>query len=159
MVILALPPALTLEFCICLWRPIFLSVSWLTFGIEPARKMQRSLLKAIVQGRCPRCREGVIFKYPLVQIRKFSEMNATCSSCEASFEPEPGFYFGAMYVSYGFTIALFISIWALLRFFFNPPDWVYILSITVSAAVFTPLSFRYSRILFLYWFGGLGRKP
>jgi len=86
-------------------------------------------------------------------------MNATCSSCEASFEPEPGFYFGAMYVSYGFTIALFISIWALLRFFFNPPDWVYILSITVSAAVFTPLSFRYSRILFLYWFGGLGRKP
>jgi len=85
-------------------------------------------------------------------------MNASCSSCETSFEPEPGFYFGAMYVSYGFTITLFVLIWALLRFFFNPPDWIYILVITVSAVVFTPLSFRYSRILFLYWFGGLGKK-
>jgi hypothetical protein len=85
-------------------------------------------------------------------------MNATCSSCEASFEPEPGFYFGAMYVSYGFTIVLFISIWAILRFFFNPSDLVYIVAIVAAAAVSTPISFRYSRILFLYWFGGLGRK-
>jgi hypothetical protein len=99
-----------------------------------------------------------MFKYPLSQLRKFSEMNATCSSCEASFEPEPGFYFGAMYVSYGFTIVLFISIWAILRFFFNPSDLVYIIAIVAAAAVSTPISFRYSRILFLYWFGGLGRK-
>lgn len=85
-------------------------------------------------------------------------MNASCAACEASFEPEPGFYFGAMYVSYAFTITLFILIWALLRGFFNPPDWVYIAIITAAAAVFMPVSFRYSRILFLYWFGGLGRK-
>jgi len=85
-------------------------------------------------------------------------MNSACSSCEASFEPEPGFYFGAMYVSYGFTITLFILIWVLLRLFFNPPDWVYVLAITSAAVVFTPINFRYSRILFLYWFGGLGTK-
>jgi uncharacterized protein (DUF983 family) len=158
MVTWALLPELTLESCICLLHPIFLSVSWLTFGIEPARKMQRSLLTAIGQGRCPRCREGYIFKYPLSHFRKFSEMNTSCSACEASFEPEPGFYFGAMYVSYGFTIGLFILIWAVLHFFFDPPDWVYVLFITAAAAVFMPISFRYSRILFLYWFGGLGRK-
>jgi hypothetical protein len=85
-------------------------------------------------------------------------MNKSCSSCEASFEPEPGFYFGAMYVSYGFTIVLFIFIWGALRFFFNPSDLVYFVAIVAAATVSTPLSFRYSRILFLYWFGGLGRK-
>jgi predicted permease len=85
-------------------------------------------------------------------------MNTSCSSCEASFEPEPGFYFGAMYVSYGFTILLFIFMWAVLRFFFNPSDQVYFVAIVATATVSTPLSFRYSRILFLYWFGGLGRK-
>src|SRR5258708_38371965 len=120
--------------------------------------MQRSLLTAIGQGRCPHCREGFIFKYPFSRLRKFSEMNSTCSTCEANFEPEPGFYFGAMYVSYAFTITLFIFTWALLRFFFDPPDWVYVLAITSTAVVFTPVSFRYSRILFLYWFGGLGTK-
>jgi hypothetical protein len=85
-------------------------------------------------------------------------MNSTCSTCEASFEPEPGFYFGAMYVSYGFTIVLFISIWAILRFFFNASDLVYIVTIVAAAAVSTPISFRYSRILFLYWFGGLSKR-
>jgi len=61
-------------------------------------------------------------------------------------------------VSYGFTIVLFISIWAILRFFLNPSDLVYFIAIVTAAAVSTPISFRYSRILFLYWFGGLGRK-
>jgi hypothetical protein len=85
-------------------------------------------------------------------------MNAVCSSCEASFEPEPGFYFGALYVSYGFTVGLFFFVWAVLHFLFDPADWVYITTITVSALLFIPISFRYSRILFLYWFGSLGRK-
>jgi len=85
-------------------------------------------------------------------------MNATCDHCEASFEPEPGFYFGAMYVSYAFTIALFIGVWMLLYFTMNPPEWVYITAVIASAVVFIPFSFRYSRILFLYWFGDLQSK-
>ncbi|HEV8515729.1 MAG TPA: DUF983 domain-containing protein [Cyclobacteriaceae bacterium] len=154
----ALQQASILGSCICLYRPTYLSLSWLTFGTEPVKKMQRSLLTAIGQGRCPRCRKGYIFKYPLSQFRKFSVMNATCSSCEASFEPEPGFYFGALYVSYGFTVTLFFLVWAALHFLLSPPDWVYYVSFIGSAALFIPISFRYSRILFLYWFGGLGRK-
>ncbi len=117
--------------------------------------MQRNQLVAIGQGRCPRCREGFIFKYPLTNLVRFSAMNKICPNCEANFEPEPGFYFGAMYVSYGFTILLFILVWAALRFFFNPSDLTYIIAIIIAAALFTPISFRYSRILFLYWFGGL----
>jgi uncharacterized protein (DUF983 family) len=120
--------------------------------------MQQNLLTAIGQGRCPRCREGYIFKYPLSQFRKFSAMNATCPVCGASFEPEPGFYFGALYVSYGFTVTLFFLVWITLHFLFDPPEWIYYISFITTAALFIPISFRYSRILFLYWFGGLGRK-
>jgi hypothetical protein len=50
-------------------------------------------------------------------------------------------------------------VWAVLHFFFDPPDWIYITAISLSTALFIPISFRYSRILFLYWFGGLGRSP
>ena len=96
-----------------------------------------------------------MFKYPLKDFTKFSEMNETCSSCGAPFTPEPGFYFGAMYVSYAFTIAIFFAVWFVLRLFFNPQDWVYITCIILSAVLIIPISFRYSRILFLYWFGGL----
>lgn len=85
-------------------------------------------------------------------------MNHSCEKCEASFEPEPGFYFGALYVSYGFTIAIFIFVSIVLYYFFNPAEWVYIAAIILSAVLFIPISFRYSRILFLYWFGGLQSK-
>lgn len=117
--------------------------------------MRINLLKAIGQGRCPRCREGFIFKYPLSQFTKFSVMNQACDKCEASFEPEPGFYFGALYVSYAFTCAIFATVSFTLYYAGNPPEWVYIAAVVASAILFIPISFRYSRILFLYWFGGL----
>jgi hypothetical protein len=85
-------------------------------------------------------------------------MNQVCSMCEANFEPEPGFYFGALYVSYAFTCAIFAVVSVTLYYTISPPDWVYITAVIVSAILFIPISFRYSRILFLYWFGGLQTK-
>ena len=85
-------------------------------------------------------------------------MNETCASCHASFMPEPGFYFGALYVSYAFTIVFFIGIWATLYTTFDPADWVYGVTIVLACILFIPFSFRYSRILFLYWFGGLNQR-
>jgi len=118
--------------------------------------MPISLTKAVWQGKCPHCRQGSIFKYPLSRVTRFGEMNEECPNCGTSFMPEPGFYFGALYVSYAFTIALFVGLWLVLYVLFNPPDWVYITSIIIAAFLFIPVSFRYSRILFLYWFGGVG---
>lgn len=85
-------------------------------------------------------------------------MNQVCSHCEATFEPEPGFYFGALYVSYAFTCAIFAAVSVVLYYTVNPPEWVYITAVIGSAVLFIPVSFRYSRILFLYWFGGLQTK-
>lgn len=110
---------------------------------------------AALQGKCPRCGKGAIFTYPLSHFSKFSVMNSRCSNCEAPFEPEPGFYFGALYVSYGFNIMLLIGIWAILYFTIDPAMWVYGVSLVVASFLFIPISFRLSRILFLRWFGGL----
>lgn len=86
-------------------------------------------------------------------------MNSHCSNCEVSFEPEPGFYFGAMFVSYAISVALFATIGTALYVLGNPADWVYLTAIVVGAILFTPFSFRYSRILFLYFFGGIRYDP
>ncbi len=112
-------------------------------------------VKGVWQGKCPRCGEGEIFTYPLSMLSKFSMMNRSCSKCHAAFEPEPGFYFGALYVSYAFNIALLIGTWLFLYYFFDPAQWVYMVALIGASIVFIPISFRYSRILFLYWFGGL----
>jgi hypothetical protein len=81
-------------------------------------------------------------------------MNPSCPVCEATFEPEPGFYFGAMFISYAFTVAIFVACWLVLFVLFDVADWVYILTISLAAVVFTPFNFRASRVIWLYWFGG-----
>ncbi|MBK5279223.1 MAG: DUF983 domain-containing protein [Bacteroidia bacterium] len=110
---------------------------------------------ALFSGKCPACRKGDIFKYPLKRITRFSEMHKHCLNCGASFEPEPGFYFGAMFVSYGLSVMLFIAIWLTLYIFWDPSDFIYVTVIGLGAVLFTPISFRFSRIVYLYMLGGL----
>lgn len=110
-------------------------------------------------GKCPRCRNGSIFKTSMFDLRGFWKMNTHCEHCGSTFEPEPGFYFGAMFVSYAINVALFVAIGIALYVLGNPQDWVYIMAIIFGAIIFTPFSFRYSRILFLYFFGGIHYDP
>ncbi|HCM74790.1 MAG TPA: DUF983 domain-containing protein [Cytophagales bacterium] len=120
---------------------------------------EKSWKGALCSGKCPKCRKGDIFKTSLFDLSGFWKMNNNCTQCGVSFEPEPGFYFGAMFVSYALSVALFATIGIALYVLGNPADWVYLLSIVGGAILFTPFSFRYSRILFLYFFGGIHYDP
>ena len=120
---------------------------------------EKSWKSALLSGKCPACRQGDIFKYPLKRIGKFAEMHRNCPICDTSLEPEPGFYFGAMFVSYGLSVMLFIFIWLTLYIFWNPSDVVYVIVIALGAVVFTPISFRFSRTIYLYMLGGISYNP
>lgn len=116
--------------------------------------------KALLQGKCPKCRQGDIFKYSLVaQPTKFNQMNKTCTQCGVYLEPEPGFYQGAMYVGYGFTMLCIILISLVLYAFDNISEWVYIAIITGLLIALIPFNYRYSRIVYLYLFGGIKFDP
>ncbi|NRB49682.1 MAG: DUF983 domain-containing protein [Saprospiraceae bacterium] len=66
-----------------------------------------NLLKSIVQYRCPRCRTGKLFNEPFDFYNPL-DMPERCPTCNQHFEPEPGFYFGAMFVSYGLSAILLL---------------------------------------------------
>jgi uncharacterized protein (DUF983 family) len=112
------------------------------------------------QGKCPRCGEGAVFKHPLLSLH-FAQMNDTCPNCHATFQPEPGFYFGAMFVSYAITVALMVACSTVLWLFFDANTNTYIITFILVTLVFSPASYRWSRLLWLYWFGGHTRisKP
>lgn len=46
-------------------------------------------------------------------------MNKKCPVCHQRFEPEPGFYFGAMFISYIFLAFLSLGVTGLLVFRFH----------------------------------------
>jgi hypothetical protein len=101
-----------------------------------------------------------MFAHSATSLLKFSKMNERCPHCGIRLEPEPGFYQGAMYVSYGFTVMVMIIISAILYYMAgHPSEWVYIGVVVAVMLILVPLNYRYSRILFLYMFGGLKYDP
>ncbi len=56
-------------------------------------------LGAILALRCPRCLDGRIW-------RRFLSMNVSCPVCALVFEREPGYFTGAMVVSYALAVPL-----------------------------------------------------
>ncbi|MEP6738311.1 MAG: DUF983 domain-containing protein [Chryseolinea sp.] len=120
---------------------------------------KNSFLGPMLRGKCPRCHHGDIFTYSASNIAKFNIMNTTCPQCGVRLEPEPGFYQGAMYVGYAFTVSVLALVGLLLFFTWDPSEWTYIGIIVGIMVLLIPLNYRYSRILYLYMFGGISYQP
>lgn len=118
--------------------------------------MPKSLVSAIAQAKCPKCREGNMFPVAPFSYRKLSVINSSCPVCEASFIPEPGFYDGAMYISYAFSVALmFTSLVAINVLVAEPKLWMYLSTVVGLTIFLMPAMLRYSKSLYQYWVGKL----
>jgi hypothetical protein len=80
-------------------------------------------------------------------------MHSACPHCKQSFEPEPGFYFGAMFISYAINTALFIGSWVGLLLIYPNYTLSMLLGILTAVVILSlPLSFRLSRSIWLALF-------
>ena len=120
---------------------------------------KRSSISALLSGKCPRCREGEMFAFSATNPSKFNLMNKQCPRCGVRLEPEPGFYQGAMYVGYAFTVAVIVLVGMVLYLLGDPSEWVYVGVVIAIMILLVPLNYRYSRIVYLYAFGGMKYDP
>lgn len=115
-----------------------------------------SAFRSLVDGRCPRCHQGPLFSAPVSNLLRFSEMPSECPACHQTYEPEPGFYYGAMYISYAFSVAMLLFVGIGTYFLGHDPDaWVYVTNVLIANLLLLPFSYRASRGLMLYLFGGV----
>lgn len=119
--------------------------------------LQKSKLHAILMFKCPKCRQGDLFTNKFFDAPlKFDEMNKHCPHCGVRFEKEPGFFFGAMFISYAINVALLLIMGSILFFIFNDPAlWVYIVAVPTLVVLLLPFIFRISRTLYLHWLGDI----
>ena len=118
-----------------------------------------SLAGAILGGKCPQCRHGSMFPVSIFSFRRLIAVNHYCDHCGANFQPEPDFFYGAMYISYAFSVALVISSLVAMNVLFEEPElWMYITTVVVSNLFLFPAMLRYSKILYLYMVGKLKYK-
>lgn len=121
-------------------------------------KNKRGYWSSVLSCRCPRCREGKLFKNPVsIGLKRNMQMNTTCVICGQSAEVEPGFYYGTGYVSYALAVAISITsfvAWYVLigmsvkdnRFF------IWIGSNAVLLILLQPWLMRLSRSFWISWF-------
>ncbi len=111
-----------------------------------------SMLYSIFKNKCPKCHKGDFFvtgnSYDL---KNFTKMHQYCPVCSESYEPEPGYYFGAMYVSYAMNVAIMVAAWigSLLFFSEEVNIWMLVLVTILVGLALTPLIFRWSRIIWI----------
>lgn len=116
---------------------------------------EKGLFQTVLKCKCPNCRDGSMFSHSAYDLRNFSKMPENCPVCKFRFEPEPGFFYGSMYVSYGLSVGIFITSIVLLQLLIiNPTLLQYISTVSIAAILLYPLTFRYARVIFINIFGG-----
>ncbi len=110
----------------------------------------KSLTQSIFQMCCPRCREGRLFRTGTFSFQKPFEMPERCSVCNQNYMPEPGFYYGSMFISYiiwgWFSILLCL---ALIFWFGWSVNGAFALLVFISAICYVWI-FRISRSLWIH---------
>jgi uncharacterized protein (DUF983 family) len=112
---------------------------------------QGSKLYSILAMKCPRCNEGDQFPPgTFFSPKRFSEMYPKCPCCGQTYEPEPGFYYGAMYVSFGISTAIFLGVFLILNMLVEEVTFnMVLISILVIVIGMLPFTYRISRSIWL----------
>lgn len=115
---------------------------------------------SMFMNKCPRCHHGDVFteKNPYSLLKIFS-MHKNCSHCDLKYEREPSFFYGAMYVSYALTSGWFIVWYVLYLTVFKDMDALtFALLLTGSIIALSPLTVRWSRLLWLNFFFSFSKE-
>ncbi|RXG29096.1 DUF983 domain-containing protein [Leeuwenhoekiella marinoflava] len=107
----------------------------------------------ILKFKCPKCKEGAIFNSNH-QLFSFHvpKMHTRCDKCNLKFEKESGFFIGAMYVSYGITVAEFLMVFIIFYFVLKVSlltAFMVVVGVIILASI---LNFKLARTLWIYLF-------
>jgi uncharacterized protein (DUF983 family) len=112
-----------------------------------------SKLFGIVRNKCPRCHEGDLFTHPNpYNLAHFSDMPKRCPVCDQSYEPEPNFFYGSMYVSYGYAVALFVATYIVANSWLGLGLWQTVGALGLVSLLLGPFIFRLSRSTYFHLF-------
>jgi uncharacterized protein (DUF983 family) len=118
-----------------------------------------SKLNSILTGSCPRCQNESMYldKNPL-HFSKILKMHEKCSHCDLTYQIEPSFFYGAMYVSYALNVALSVAAFVISYLFIHSSLKTSFIIIIVSNIVLFPFVLRWSRNIYINLFVSFDKK-
>jgi uncharacterized protein (DUF983 family) len=111
-------------------------------------------LYSILKFKCPHCHEGEFFenRNPY-HLSNMSTTHDKCPKCGRKFSMEPGFYYGAMYVSYALGVAHIVSFIVAEKIVYDQMEfWNFIYLVGFFLVLLTPLYYALSKIIWANMF-------
>ncbi len=110
-------------------------------------------LISIFKNKCPKCNQGSFFiSNNAFNLKIFDQMHPQCSYCKETFEKEPGFYYGAMYISYALNIIYFVALFIAMVLVFNFNTIQFLCSYLTMVILLLPITIRLSRLIYINFF-------
>ena len=112
-----------------------------------------SKLYSILTGSCPKCHEESMYleKNPY-KLKSLYKMNEKCNHCSTEYMIEPSFFYGAMYVSYGLTVAIGVAIFIILNVLLGFTVKTTFIGIIIGLIVLMPITARLARNIYINMF-------
>ncbi|AOW21683.1 DUF983 domain-containing protein [Urechidicola croceus] len=116
-------------------------------------------LYSISNNKCPRCHEGDFYaKKGIFRFKNLLKLNDNCSHCDLKYMMEPSFFYGAMYVNYGLTVAVSVATFIISKVIIGLTVNQSFLSIIAALIIFIPIGLRLSRLIWINMFVSYDKK-
>jgi hypothetical protein len=116
-----------------------------------AQQRPISSFRSMLGLKCPRCRKGTLFsRKGLLVYRNIFDMPDHCSHCGQKFEIEPGFWIGAMWISYPFVVAIEMPFLFLALFSDGIYVWMYFGLMVLAFLITWPFLVRIGRSAWIH---------
>lgn len=111
-----------------------------------------NLILNIITEKCPHCGQSKVFKKK-EKLFQIPAMKEACDVCHYKFDREPGYFIGAMYLSYGLAVLEGIITFLVCYFFFPnmATIWIPILIMCVILLCSTK-NFKLARVAYIHIF-------
>ncbi|OZI06909.1 DUF983 domain-containing protein [Siphonobacter sp. BAB-5385] len=111
-----------------------------------------SKLYSIAFNKCPKCHQGDFFKTKTSFQRHFDEIHHHCPHCNETLVPEPGFYWGALYVSYALYVAWCLTAFVVYTYVLKLDLDYFLVFLVPTLVLLMPWFFRLARRTWLNLF-------
>lgn len=117
----------------------------------PAKpESDKSKSYSILRLKCPRCHKGNLFvSRNAYNLKYMLDMPDRCPVCNQDFRIEPGFYSGALWVSFPIVVLIGVPLWILVFFFVDLSFDMMFLLFGITIFGLQPVIMRYSRAIWI----------
>ncbi len=104
---------------------------------------------SILEFKCPTCHSSDLFYTGSFSFKRSFDMKTRCDHCGQNFMPEPGFYYGAMFISYIFMGWFSIAFIAVFHWILGWSTMASFALLIVFCVIFFVYIFRLARAIWL----------